>query len=103
MIEHPSNKEDALDIIWGIVRTENQHWLLLLPGNLGATVKHVVDVSDWSSTKVRQLMEELVTRGQLVKRWNHQHQSYWSGHYSTLNELPHGGNDIDPDVSEIPF
>lgn len=103
MVEIPKSREDALDIVWGCLRNINERWMGIYPDTKGAQVREIAQKLGWSYSTVNRLMHVLLERGQVTRTWNHKHQTYWSGHYKTIGELPRGGNEIDPDISDIPF
>lgn len=83
MIERPTNLEDTLDIIWGVVRNDEDRWRAILPGCLGSTRNKIASETGWPYSTVHRLVEILEKQGQLTCQWNHQHQSYWEGYFST--------------------
>lgn len=103
MIEIPRDKEQALDIVWGTIRQLNDGWVRMFPDTLGCQVREVAQETGWSYSTCKRLIDELVARGQLIHKWNHQHQTYWSGHYRTLNDDVNLGVPLYPDVADIPF
>lgn len=100
MIDRPKNHEDALDIVWAIIRSENQAWMSVFPDTQGCTVRDVVRETGWAQTTVYRLVNELLELGQLTRKWNHQHQSFWNMRLKTENETP---LPQDKAVSDIPF
>lgn len=104
MVKIPDSHEEKLDIIWGCIRYRNEHYYLLWTKNpTTITITDVARELGWSYTTCEKYMKELYQRGQLTKRWNHRHQSYWSAHWQTLDEHLRGGNPVDLEVEDIPF
>lgn len=82
MIAIPRNFDEALDIVWGVIKENNDRWDNILPGTLGITRNHIASELGWSYSTVHRLCEYLEKTGQVSVKWNHQHQSYWEAHYS---------------------
>lgn len=81
MIAHPNDLETALDIVWAAYKDETERWEQIFPNNPGTTRVRVTEITGWSYSTVHRLTAILVERGQLAVKWNHQHQSYWEGHF----------------------
>lgn len=95
MIDRPNNHEEALDILWGVIRNDNERWMAVFPQKddsklktLGMSVSSMIRETGWPRTTVYRLLGELLSSSQVTRRWNHAHQSYWSSHYNTNDERP---------------
>lgn len=88
MISIPENHEDKLDIIWAAIRSNNQEWMAISDKHIGVTMWSLVNITGWSYSTVERAVKELVKLGQVERKWNHQHQSFWTAHYRTLDEHP---------------
>lgn len=102
-VDIPKDREFALDIVWACIRNKNEAWMGIFPDTIGCQIVEVARELGWSYSTVERLVKIMVSRGQLTRKWNHTHQTYWSAHYKTLGERPRGGNKQDPEVSDIPF
>lgn len=79
MIAIPKDREDALDIVWGCIHTNNDAWRQVFPGFHGMTRRDLVRETGWSYSLVYRLVALLRERGQITLFWNHQHRSSWEG------------------------
>jgi hypothetical protein len=108
MIDYPRNRERAKDILWAVIRNDNERWLAVFPQGdnskqkpLGMSVSNVIRETGWSRSVVYRLIDEMLSESTLTRRWSHAHQSYWSGHFNTADEHPvtFTGHEYD----DIPF
>lgn len=79
MVEIPKDHETALDIVWGAFHAQYDGWKHVFPNTHGVSRVDIAKELGWSYMTVWRLTGELVSRGQLIPYWNHQHQSYWEG------------------------
>lgn len=80
--------DEALDIVCAIIAEKNAVWSRIVSDSLGTTRRELSEVTGWSYSTVHRLCEHLEKCGDIRVNWNHQHQSYWEGHFQ-LNYGPY--------------
>ncbi len=103
MVDIPKDREFALDITWGAIRSKNAGWKFLFPAGAGATIRELSGELGWSYSTVERLVKILLALGHVSRKWNHQHQSYWEALYWSEPRDTNGDTGQDDEVTEIPF
>lgn len=73
--------EFCLDVVWGAIYDYADRWRRVFPDSNGPTRRELSEITGWSYSTVYRLVGELEKLGQVKCTWNHQHQSYWDGHF----------------------